>query len=285
MAARHATGGTALEDGGAEPPDGVFRLAVAVYAGALVAGVVSIAAVLIGTVPGPLAGVYATGFVTGFVAGLGLATVDRRLPRRLGRTLGRQLALVAPGLPFLAVWLVPLEAAVDVVALWSVITILAAGYVLSQLAGNRYVDAVTAGDPEETWQWDPPGSPVVDGLLAVLWAVLGVGNVVAGAPVQGLLWLSIAVFWVASCLAEGRWSFGPGRDRCEIQLYETGLVKRRPYTRTFVPWSEISHARLREGELVLDRGLRDVRFDRDELEDPDAALETIDRRLETAGGR
>ncbi|NUC73944.1 hypothetical protein HTZ84_16825 [Haloterrigena sp. SYSU A558-1] len=285
MATRNSTERVALGDGGDEPSNGRFRLAVAVYAGVLLAGVVSVAAVLTAFVPGPLLAVYAAGFAVGFGGGLALAAADPRLPVRLGRTLGRRAAVVVPTVPFAVVWFAPLEAAVDVVALWAVITVFASGYVLSQLAGNRYVDAVTPGEPAERWRWTPPGSPVVDALIAGMWLVIGIGNAVTGSPAQGLLWLALAVFWVASCLIEGRWSFGPGRDRCEVQLYETGLVKRRPYTKTYVSWSDIDHARLREGELVLDRGLRDVRFDSDELGDPDAVLEAVDRWLETSAER
>ncbi|WP_126663947.1 hypothetical protein [Haloterrigena salifodinae] len=285
MAMRTSTERVALGDsgdGGDEPSDGRFRLVVAVYAGALLAGVVSVAAVLTAFVRGPLPAVYAAGFVGGFVGGLALAAADPRLPVRLGRTLGRRAAVVVPTVPFVVIWFAPLEAAVDAVALWAVITVFVSGYVLSQLAGNRYVDAVTTGEPAERWRWTPPGSPIVDALLAGIWLVIGIGDAVTGSPAQGLLWLSLAVFWMVSCLVEGRWSFGPGRERCEIQFYKTGLVKRRPYTKAFVPWRDVNHVRLREGELVIDRGLRDVRFDRDELEDPEAVLEAIDRRIASA---
>ena len=279
MAARNSTGRVSLGDGGDEPSDGVFRLAVAVYVGTLLAGVVSVAAALTAFVPGPLPTGYAVGFAGGFGGGLLLATVDRRLPVRLGRTLGRRVALVAPVAPFVAAWLVPFEAAIDGIALASAIAVFASGYVLSQLAGNRYVDAVTPGEPAERWRWEPPGSVAFDSVLLVGYGLFAAGAVVEGDPLEALAWLCLAACWVLSYLAEGRWSFGPGRDRCEVQLYDVGLVKRGPYTRTLVSWSDVDHARLREGEFVLDRGLRDVRFDRAELEAPDELLEAIDRQL------
>ncbi|WP_339105289.1 hypothetical protein [Haloterrigena salinisoli] len=285
MATRNSTERVSLGDGDDEPSDGRFRLAVAVYAGALVAGVVSIAAVLTALVPGDLPVVYAVGFAGGFVGGLALASVDPRLPSRLGRSLVRRVALVAPAFPVLFGWFVLLESTVGFVVLWSALAVFSSGYVLSQLAGNRYVDAITAGEPDERWRWEPASSAVLDGVIAGLWALLAVGNVAVGNSLEALVWLLMAVGWIASGLAEGRWSFGPGRERCEVQLYERGLVKRRPYTKEFVPWREIGHVRLREDELVLDRGLRDVRFDREELEDADALLEALDRHLETAGGR
>ncbi|WP_245724212.1 hypothetical protein [Natronorubrum texcoconense] len=233
---------------------------------------------------GPVA-TYPLGFAGGFVGGAALARADRHLPTRLGRTLGRRLAVVAPALVFGLLWLVALEGGAGNVALATAILVFAAGYVLSQLAGNRYVDSVTPGDPEETWRWDPPGSPRLDAALFVLYVALGAGNAAGGSWEQALLWLSLGIVWIGTCLAEGRWAFGPGRDRCEIQVYETGLVKRRPYTKSFVAWRDINHTRLRGDELVLDYGLRDVRFDRDELENSEAVLEAVDRRLSETGSR
>ncbi|NUC73948.1 hypothetical protein HTZ84_16845 [Haloterrigena sp. SYSU A558-1] len=263
-------------------PDAIFRLAVSAYSGAVLAWLAATIGALTGRSPVGLGGTYATGFAVGVLVGLAAASVDLRLPSRLGRNWRRRLAIVLPVLPIVVVWLVPLETGVSAVSFWSVIVVFASGYALSQLAGNRYVNAVTPGEPEETWQWEPPGSVVVDLLLAGTWVLLGIGNVATRDPMQGLMSLLLAVGWVAACLVEGRWPFGPGRERCEIQFYETGLVKRRPYTKAFVPWRDVNHVRLREGELVIDRGLRDVRFDRDELEDPEAVLEAIDRRIASA---
>lgn len=285
MATRNSTERVSLGDGGDEPSDGRFRLAVAVYAGTLVAGAVSIAAVLTALVPGDLPVVYAVGFAGGFVGGLALAIAVPRLPSRLGRSLVRRVALVAPAFPVLFGWFLLIESTVGLVVLWSALAVFASGYVLSQLAGDRYVDAITADEPDERWRWEPADSAVLDGVIAGLWALLAVGNVAVGNHLEAVVWLMLAVSWIAGGLAEGRWSFGPRRERCEIQLYGTGLVERRPYTKTFVPWDEIGHVRLREGELVLDRGLRDVRFDREELEDPDALLEAIDRRLDAAAAQ
>ena len=285
MSPRDAADPVEKRESDLEATDLRFRFACGVYGGVLLAGVVSILAPVVEFAsPDPVV-TYLLGFAAGFVGGVALATADRTLPTRLGRTLGRRLAVVAPALVFGLLWLVALEGTAGTVALASAILVFATGYVLSQLAGNRYVDAVTPGDPDETWRWDPPGSVRLDVALFVLYVFLGVGNVVNGNWQGASLWLALGVVWIGSCFAEGRWSFGPGRDRCEIQFYENGLVKRRPYTRTFVAWDDINHTRLRGDELVLDYGLRDVRFDRDELEDPDAVLEAVDRQLSTAESR
>ncbi|WP_440766601.1 hypothetical protein [Natronorubrum sp. DTA7] len=283
MTARSATGTAGTS--GPDASDVPFQVAISVYAGVLFAGLAATAGAMATASSAALATAYAAGFAVGCVGGLVLARTDRHLPTRLGRSLARRLTLVSPAVLFALLWLAPLEAAVDIVAVWSVIAVFVTGYVLSQLAGNRYVDSVTPGDPEETWQWDPPGSVPLDIALFALYVFLGVGNAVNGNWQGASLWLALGVVWIGSCFAEGRWTFGPGRDRCEIQIYENGLVKRRPYTKSFVAWDDINHTRLRGDELVLDYGLRDVRFDRDELEDSEAVLEAVDRRLSETGSR
>ncbi|WP_049890222.1 hypothetical protein [Natronorubrum sulfidifaciens] len=285
MSPRSSTGTVSLEDDDTAPSDRIFQFVVAVYGGVLLAGLVSVGTAPLEGWPVGLTETYAGGFVVGAIAGSSLARIDPRLPVRLGRTLPRRLASATPAVLFVGLWLAPLESPPEHVALASAIFIVATAHVLSQLAGNRYVDAVTPGDPERTWRWEPPGSPVFDLLLAGMWALLAIVNAVTGSWLEALFWLVIGGGWIASGLAEGRWAFGPGRDRCAVQYYDTGLVKRRPYTKTFVGWDEIDHVRLRGGELVLDRGLRDVRLERDALEDPDTVLEAIDRRLAATDGR
>ncbi|MDQ2051852.1 hypothetical protein RBH26_15340 [Natronolimnohabitans sp. A-GB9] len=285
MSTRTPVDPASLDGGDAAPSDRVFQLAVAVYGGVLLAGTAATIAALIDDWPVGLVETYTGGFLAGFVGGAVISQVDPLLPVRLGRTLVRRLALVLPSVVFVGLWLVPLESPAGRVALLSAVLVVATGHVLSQLAGNRYVDAVTPGDPDETWRWEPSGSVALDLFLAGMWVLLALANAVTGTWLEALFWLVIGSGWVASCLAEGRWPFGPGRDRCELQCYESGLVKRQPYTKTFVPWADVDHVRLRGDELVLDRGLGDVRFERDELEDPEAVLEAVDERVLAIGGR
>ena len=265
--------------------DTAFLVVTGVYSGVVLAGFLVVLAVVVESWPLDSLATYPLGFAGGFVGGAAFARADRHLPTRLGRTLARRLAVVAPALVFGLLWIVTLEGTAGNIALVSAFLVFAAGYVLSQLAGNRYVDSVAPGDPEETWRWEPPGSVRLDLALFVLYVALGAGNAASGNWQGALLWLSLGILWIGSCLVEGRWAFGPGRDRCEIQIYETGLVKRRPYTKSFVAWHDVNHTRLRGDELVLDYGLRDVRFDRDELEDSEAVLEAVDRRLSETGSR
>lgn len=289
VAAHDTTDSPGSIDRPLERPDAMFQVASGAYGGVLLAGIATIFAGALDGWPASLESASAGGFLAGALGGFLLARVDQRLPIRLGRSAVRRVALALPALVFLGTWFAPFETPANHVALVTALLVFATGYTLSQLAGNRYVEAVTPGTPERTWNWEPVGTPVADIVIAIMWAVLAIGNAAVGNWLEGLVWLTIASFWAVSCLVEGRWSFGPGRDRCELQCYDGGLVRRRPYTKSFVAWDDVDHVRLRNGELVLDSGLRDVRFDRDELEDPDAFLDAVDERLasgpETSEGR
>ncbi|MFA9427391.1 hypothetical protein [Natronorubrum sp. A-ect3] len=268
---------------GSDTPDTAFQLATAIYGGTLLAGFVTTAIALVGSSLIVLAATSAIGFISGCLGGLMLARVDHELPARLGRTVTRQLALTVPAVPLGVVggstWVLSLEPYVDVVAFPSAVVVFATGYALSKLAGDRYVETVVGDDPIDTWRWLPPGSVKLDGVLVFLYVVLAGGNAIVENWLQALLWVSLGSLWVGSCLVEGRWRFGPSGDRTELQLYDAGIVKQRPYTRTLVHWRDIDHVRMHNGGLVFDCGLRSVRFNRDELEEPDAVLEAVDQQL------
>ena len=268
---------------GSDTPDAAFQLATAIYGGALLAGFVTTATALVGLSLIVLAATSAIGFISGCLGGFMLARVDHELPARLGRTSTRQLALTVPAVPLGVVggstWVFSLEPYVDVVAFPSAVVVFATGYALSKLAGDRYVDTVVGDSPIDTWRWLPPGSVKLDGVLVFLYVILAGGNAIVGNWLQALLWVSLGSLWVGSCLVEGRWRFGPGGERTELQLYDAGLVKQRPYTRTLVHWRDIDHVRTHNGGLVFDCGLRSVRFTRNELEEPDAVLEAVDQQL------
>lgn len=266
-------------------PDRVFRLAFGGYVGVLVAGLVTVLVVLVRpeTTSNGVAGTYAAGLGGGCLVGVVLASRIRGLAVRLGRTWGRRAALVLLPVPVgiaAGVSLVtPLESPVGVVALAASIAAAVAGLVLRWLVATRYTDACTPSDPIATWRWNPPSSPKLDALLLAMWLLLGIGDGLAGNWVGTLVWTGLAIAWVASGLVEGRWRLGAFGATPEIRVYADGLVKRRPYTREFVPWDDVAHVRLRKDELVLDRGLFDVRFDREELPDLEAVRAEIEGRL------
>ncbi|MFC4540725.1 hypothetical protein ACFO5R_02135 [Halosolutus amylolyticus] len=277
-----------------DDPDRVLRFAAALYGGLLFAGVVSIT-LLASTPIGPrppsvtvLASTYVGGLLFGAVLGAVIASRDRVLPARLGRTARRRFLPILPVLPFGALvaasWWGPIGDAAATVALGTAAALSLTGYVLARVAQSRYVERVTADEPIAAWRWTPPNAHKLDAAIIALFLFLAVGNAFSGDWVLAGGWLFVAVFWVISAVEEGRWQVGAG-STTEIRVHDAGLVKRRPYTRSLVPWETIDRVRLREGELVLDRGLFDVRFDREELADPEAALETIERRLSNVDSR
>ncbi|OLZ42421.1 hypothetical protein A6E15_16255 [Natrinema saccharevitans] len=268
-----------------ESPDVRFRLAFGAYVGLLVAGV---AAVVVVAFADPTAtallGTAVAAFLGGCLAGVGLASRVRGLAVRLGRTWGRRATLVLLPVPFglaaAASLVTPLESPVGVVALAAAVAVAVAGSVLRWLAATRSADALTPGDPTAAWRWESPSRPRLDALLLLaMWLLLGIGDGLAGNWAGALVWAGLALAWAADGLAEGRWRLGSIGSTPEIRVYENGLVKRRPYTREFVPWDDVAHVRLREDELVLDRGLFDVRFDRDELPDLEAVRAEIEGRV------
>jgi len=188
--------------------------------------------------------------------------------------------LVAGVVASVAAWI---DAAVVTVAVGTAIGLLVTGHVLGTLAGSRYVDAVVTDEPIATWDWEPPGTPRLDGVLFLAWTVMAVTAAVVGNWLTAAIWTTIGVLWLVSCLLEGRWRFASVGASPEVRVHEAGLIKRRPYSRSFVPWKAVDHVRVREDELVIDRGLRDVRFDRTELGDLEAVLETIERQRPDEG--
>ncbi|WP_222915616.1 hypothetical protein [Natrinema sp. SYSU A 869] len=266
-----------------EPPDTPFRLAFGGYVGALVASFVAVVAALTDASSVAILGTVAAGFSSGCLVGIALAGRVRGLAVRSGRTRRRRAAVVLLAAPFgtavIASLLVPLESRFVLVALISTVAVAVTGSLLGWSAQTRYVDAITGDEPVTAWRWDPPSTPILDAVVLALWLLLSAGNASAGDWTASIVWIGLAILWACSGLAEGRWRVGPLGDTPEVRVHDAGLVMQRPYTRSIVLWTDVSHVRLRENELVLDRGLFDVRFDRDELADLEDALTEIERRL------
>ncbi|WIV68526.1 hypothetical protein [Natrialbaceae archaeon AArc-T1-2] len=274
-------------DPASDIPNGRFQLAVGLYVGVFLAGIATTALAPTDPSPSVLAGTSVIGGLVGVVLGIGVARVDHELSARLGRTVARRRAVAAPaglfGAIAIASWIVSVGARVVTASVTAAIALLVTGSVLGTLAGNRYVDRVVTDEPIATWDWEPPGAPRLDGVLFLAWTVMAVTAAVAGNWLTAAIWTTIGVLWLVSCLVEGRWRFASVGASPEVRVHEAGLVKRRPYSRSFVPWKAVDHVRVREDELVIDRGLRDVRFDRTELGDLEAVLETIERQRPDEG--
>ncbi|WP_255291425.1 hypothetical protein [Natrinema sp. CBA1119] len=215
--------------------------------------------------------------------GIVLARRVRELPIRLGRNWLRRTALPFSATPFgiavgaaLLGWL-EFRLIVAVLA----VAVAIAGYAVMRLAEARYVDSVTDDEPAATWQWEPPGTPKLDAIVLAMWLLLGAANATTGDWLPSIVWTGLAILWAVTSLAEGRWRVGSLGDSPAIHVHDAGLVKRRPYTRSLVRWSDISHVRLCEDELVLDQGFFDVRFERDQLADLEAARTEIERHRQS----
>lgn len=265
-----------------------FQTVFGLYAGVLVAGIVTAAAALQAVSSAALAGIYLIGFAGGFLAGIAAARIDGTLAIRLGRSRVRRASLSVPAAPFGAVavasWWLSLESALSLVATVSAAGLLVLGYVVAELARTRYADAVVAADPVDSWWWTPPRAGRAYTLVALGWLFMVIASAANGNWTAAAAWIVIVPGWIVAGIIEDRWRIEWG-VRPEIRVYENGFVKRRPFTETFVPWADVSHVRLRDDELVLDRGLFDVRLERSELEDLEAVRDAIERTRPNATGR
>ncbi|WP_408960049.1 hypothetical protein [Natrinema sp. 74] len=287
MTGRDAADRTAIGDRRLESPETVFRLAFGGYLGTLVAGLATVAVVRADAAPAAVTGALAAvGFSVGTLAGVALARRSRGLAARLGRSWRRQTAVLSPAAPFGlvagAAWLGWLEPRVGLVGLGAMFAVAITGYVAMRLAETCYVASLTADDPVARWQWTPPRSPKLDVIVLALWLLLGAANAYTGEWASAIVWTGLAVVWACTSLAEGRWRIGSVGETPEVRVHDAGLVKQRPYTQSIVLWSDISRVQLRKGELVLERGLFDVRFERDQLADLEAAQTAIKQRLDAA---
>ncbi|MBZ6495689.1 hypothetical protein [Natrinema longum] len=263
--------------------DAVFRLVFGGYVGVLLAGIV--ASVLALTDRPSIVGLGAavTALLSGWLVAIAFAGRVDGLAVWLGRTRARRSAIVLPAGPFgmatTASLVTAFPSRFTIVTLGAGIVVAIVGAVLGWMAQSRAVNAMTEDEPGATWRWKPPSSPKLDAVLLATWLLLGATAAASGNWAESVLWTGLAAFWVCSSLVEGRWRVGSVGETPAIRVHDAGLVKQRPYTRSIVSWRDVSHVRVREDELVLDRGLFDVRFDRDELADLEAVRAEIEHHL------
>ncbi|WP_049924453.1 hypothetical protein [Halopiger djelfimassiliensis] len=263
--------------------DAAFRRAVA---GSVGVSLAALAVTVAAATNAPVTALVGASLVASLLgAGVGHVAASRNpaLSTRLGRSRLRKATVALPAVPLVAVSLASLfgrlEEAVGLVALGSAIVVVLAGYVTATMAATRYAETVTGDEPLVTCRWQPPRRPLLDGIVFAGWTVLGAMNAFEGDWFAALVWTGVALCWLVSGLIEGRFRIGETGTAPEIRVHEHGLVKQRPYAKTVVPLDDVAHVRLREGELVLDRGPFDVRFERDELEAPDDVLAALEQRL------
>ncbi|OIB55337.1 hypothetical protein [Natrialba sp. SSL1] len=277
-----ATGGSAIAQSSPLPPatDSIVVASFFGILGAAVALTMSLAgdfgfAVVLGSTLLGLGG--------GALFGAGLVRFIPDLLAHHGGSRSQHLVIVLPAAPFAVVGFAaifgPVGTELGYVSVGSMSALVILGYALRAVASTRYAETVTADSPLQTCRWQPPRSPRMDAVLLVIWLGLAVVYAVAGDWLSTLVWGTLGVLWLTTGLIEGRFQIDGLGTTPEIRIYETGFVKQRPLTSTFVSWETVDYVRLRDDELVFDRGLFDTRLDRDALESPDELLAAIESKL------
>ncbi|APX95270.1 hypothetical protein [Natronorubrum daqingense] len=270
-----------------------FKVGIGFYLGLVVAGFATIGgiavdastATLLATAPSTVTGV----LLVTLVFGNRLEGVPERLGQnRLRRSLWYLPAVAFAAVP-LAAWLVQITLSPQLAATaagFAIITV-AIAIGLSQMTRNRFIAAVT-GEPTVEWTWqttrfDGPGwSIAIVGsgvlfVLAGLQAAFSEGG--SGARLLGygsillLLWVGQRREWGAfeQPEADSRWG------GATLQAYDAGLVVDR-FNSKLIPWDRIGTIELTDEELVIERNRWfDVRCDRDAIDDPEGALERVER--------
>ncbi|OVE83663.1 hypothetical protein [Natronolimnobius baerhuensis] len=263
--------------------DTTVHRAVAGYVGVVVAALALTAAVAANTSALVLLGATLAGFVAGAAAGGVASSRVPTLPIHIGRTRYRRGAVVGLAAPFVAITFAAIFGSVGsqtgLAAIASAFGIVLAGQWLSSVARTRAVAATVSSKALATARWQPPRSPALDWLLLGLWPLVAAMNAYVGDWFSAFIWAGLGLLWATSGLIEGRFRLGDTGVDPEIRIYEAGLVKQRPYSATLVSWDDVDHVRLRDGELVLERGFFDVRFDQGTLEDPKDVLSVIEGQL------
>lgn len=274
---------------GLDTPDVSFRAGFGVYLGAVAAGLVVVIGVLADASTGLLVAAFPNVLTVVTIAGAVLAGRVVGLAERVGRTRWRRLACGLPPLAFaafpVALALSPFGASSGLV-LACVVGAVGSGVTavgVAAMARNRYVDAVTREDPAATLPWRNSRT-VTHTALGVAFVVLGALQLRfarSGNPI-GLFWLVSGAFLLAQ--AAGRrldveWlpdDFS-GTTPGELRVHAAGIVKKRPYARSLVPWDAVTDVRLTDDELVVERRWFDLRCDRSELDDPEGTRAIIER--------
>ena len=266
------------------PPDVGFQAAVGFYVGTTLAGFGAVGGALAGVSSPELLATVPTLLTGGIVAGIVLGRHARGLPERLGSSRRYRLAC----------WLSPL--AVACLALSSLVTSASAdtrvgtlavvavavttvvAFGVSRMARNRYVAAVTRDEPIATARrrWSETTRYGFTG-FAVLLALLGLWIGSGDGGVAGLALVGYGVVYLVTeytAVGDEREQWNPP----EVRVHEAGVVVKRSVSRKLYPWETIEDVRLTDDELVFARRRRfDVRCDREDLEDPEAVYEDIER--------
>ena len=269
--------------GGRTIPDVGFQAAVGFYVGATLAGLGAVAGALAGLSSDQLLGAVPTLLTAGLVVGIVLGRRARGLPERLGSSRRTRLACALSPLSVAGLALtslatpLPADSRLTVLAVAGTLVTTIAAIGLGQLARNRYVAAVTPGEPIARWDWRwPESTRYAFSGVAVAMIAVGFWNVFrTDGGVAGLAIVAYGLFYLATTHME----YGDVEpwNPPEVRVHEPGVVVKRPLSRKLYLWESINDVRLTDDELVLERRLFDLRCDREGLEDAEGVYEAIER--------
>lgn len=271
-----------------DSPDVSFRAVVGLYLGAVAGSLVLVGGVSVGVSTGGLVATFPNVLTVALIAG---AVLSKRLvgfPERVGRSKWWKLTLCVPSVGFVAfpvgVAFAPVEllSRLVFVCLLSVVFTAAPALGLILMSQNRYIDALTPGDPEVTLHQNSSIHPA-------FWYVMGASGILAGGVLLlvgnllGLVYLTYGLLALVNEVVDPEtvewWpdDVNSNGARGELYGYETGLVSDQSLVKSLIPWTAVDGVTLSDDELVIERRWLNVRCDLSDSDDPEAVCATVER--------
>lgn len=280
-------------------PDLGFQAAFGFYLGLVAGGLVALVGLAADVTTATLLGSFPTVVTAVTLVGHLLAKRSHGLPQRIGRRRPLRLACYLPAIGFAAAAVAPTVTPLEPATRYFAVTILLAAVVgvtafgLERLCRKQYIEAMTADEPTITWSYRPASWLTSAGVwipLVFLCFVIGAGvaSVATGSTV-GLFWIGFGLLMFV-----WTWVIGTGDDNGKqyygsrfsldvdqqtqqgtLRAHERGVRHDVGRSRKLIPWEKISDIGLTDDELVLERRFRNLRCDRDAIDDPESVYEAL----------
>jgi hypothetical protein len=279
-------------------PDLGFQAAFGFYLGLVAGGLVAFVGLLADVTTPTLLGALPTTVTAVTIAGHVAAKRSHGLPDRIGRRRRLRVACYLPAVGFAAAaaapFVTPFDPTTRYVALLIGFTAVVgvAGFGLASLCRRQFVEAITTDEPTTTWTYRPAGLFHAGGVLVFLMAFFVLAGAVMSAAtgsVRGLFWVAFGVVMIV-----WTWVIGQGENNSkkyygkrfkmtapsdvgqgELRAHERGVRHDQGRSKRLVPWTQISDIRLIDDELVLERRFRNLRCDREAIDEPEAVYESL----------
>ncbi len=278
-------------------PDLGFQAAFGFYLGLVAGGLVALVGLAADVTTATLLGSFPTVVTAVTLVGHVLAKRSHGLPQRIGRRRLLRLACYLPAVGFAAAAVAPSVTSIGSDARYLAVTILltvvvgVTAFGLERLCRKQYVVAITADEPTVVWTYQPASmfSNPDFWMPMLAFVAMGLSASLATGSVIGLLWIAFGVL-----IAVGSWMITVGdtngkqyygtrfsldvdakKQQSELRAHERGVRHDAGRSSTLIPWEKISDIRLTDDELVLGRRFRNLRCDRDAIDDPEAVYEAL----------